>query len=94
MAAEGAVEVAVLVVVASVLLRLLQAHALCRGLERRFAANEALRRFLICKMEPEPYPDAHQRNCGSKNDEKRSGVENHRATSFTARTMRPFELFA
>ena len=87
-------EVAVLGVVASVLLRRLRAHALCRGLEQPFAANEALRRFLICKMEPEPYPEAHQRNCGSKNDQKGSGVENHCVTSFTARTMRPFELFA
>ena len=63
MAAEGAVEVAG-VVVASALLRRLGAHALCRGLEQPFAANEALRRFLVCKMEPEPYPEAHQRNCG------------------------------
>ena len=75
--AEGAVEVAVLVVVASVLLRLLRAHALYRGLEQRLVADEALRRFIVCKMEPQPHPEAYQRNCCSKNDQKGSGVENH-----------------
>ena len=66
----------------------------CRALGQRFAADEALRRFLVCKLEPEPYPEAHQRNCGRKNDQKGGGGKNHWATSFTARTLRPFELFA
>jgi len=54
----------------------------------------ALRLFLVCEMKPEPYHEAHHRKRGNKNDQKSSGVENHWATSFNARTMRPFMLFA
>jgi hypothetical protein len=54
----------------------------------------ALRLFLVCKTESEPYHEAHHRKCGNKNDQKSSGVENHGATFFNARTMRPFKLFA
>jgi hypothetical protein len=45
-------------------------------------------------MELEPYHEAHQNKCSSKNDQKGSGVESHWATFFTARTMGPFKLFA
>jgi hypothetical protein len=45
-------------------------------------------------MEFEPYHETHQHKRGGKNDQKGRSVENHGATSFTARTMRPFKLFA
>lgn len=50
----------------------------------------ALRLSLVFKTELEPYHDAHHQHCCNENDQKSSGVESHWATSFTARTMRPF----
>ena len=41
-------------------------------------------------MENEPPHQAHQHKCCSENDQKGSGVENHWATFFTARSMRAF----
>ena len=53
-----------------------------------------LRPLLDCRMELEPYHEAHHHNRRNQNDQKGSGVESHGATFFNARTMRSFKLFA
>ena len=56
--------------------------------------RRALRPFFVCRMELEPYHEAHHHNRCNQNDNKGTGVESHGVTFFNARTMRSFKLFA